>query len=504
MNAAVALTLALVAAYVVTLGWIWDSWWLIDSYYTHGPLVAALLALVVWRRRAVWRALPARPDARAWWLLGPGLLVHLAGASLTIDSLSALSLLLVVPGAVWLAAGRARLLALSTALALLVFAIPMPMFVTGKVAFELKEVATTAGLWLGNLLGLGAQRVGAEIVIPGQAQRLLVAAPCSGLRSLVALATLGYCVAFFLGRQDGARRWIVLSLSVPIALVSNIVRIAVLCALARWQGVGFASGLGHDLVGGAVWLLDLGLLLLADVWLSRGLPRGARALASTASAPSAGPPLRAPARLWPHVAVVCCVAPLLASLTAYRPVPESRGRAAAIGDRVGPYELVQTYPLDASYYRQLGTEDAAWRGYRAPDGGPLFLVAVFHDENWKSLHPPHICLRGSHMEITGDDAVEVEVGARRVEVGRIRARSDDNGDDYLSLYAYVAPGLVTGSYARFFLHHAPRALLRRPVRGCLVRAETWVEAGDGGPQRAHERCAGFLREFLPRIEALLR
>jgi exosortase len=268
-----AVFLPLLVGYATVFRWVWDSWVMPESYYSHGPIVLVAAVVLVWVRRADWHAAPARPDGTGWLLLAPGLCIHACGAALTIDSLSAASLCLSIPGAVLLGLGRARWRALLPILWLPVFAVPMPMFVTGTLAFELKEFAIGAGLELARLGGVDAVRVGAEIAVGAEAQRLQVADPCSGLRSLVSLTTLGYCIAFFLGPQRGARRWILLGAAVPIAILSNVVRIAVICWMASEWGTGFATGTGHDILGYAVWGFDLAVLLLIDLWLSRRMRR---------------------------------------------------------------------------------------------------------------------------------------------------------------------------------------------------------------------------------------
>lgn len=263
MKRVLAVFLPLLVAYAGTWIWIWDSWHLEDSYYSHGPLVPLVAAAVIFARRRTWSAAPARVEPAGWWLLGPGLFLHLAGAALMIDSLSALSLCLSVPGAALLAVGRARLRSLWPALWLVVFAVPLPIFVTGKLAFALKEFAIDRALELGNALGLGAERLGARIRVPGQDELIPVADPCSGLRTIVALTTLGYCVAFFVG-PSGWRRWILLASALPIAVVTNVLRIAAICFVARDYGVRYATTTAHELLGWLAWAVDFALLLAVD------------------------------------------------------------------------------------------------------------------------------------------------------------------------------------------------------------------------------------------------
>jgi exosortase len=262
--------LPVLLGYAATLVWVFDSWMLPESYYSHGPVLPLVAAAVLWARRRDWAAAPACVDTRGWWLLGAGLLVHLCGAALMIDSLSAASLVLSVPGAVWVAVGAARVRRLWPVLLLLVFAVPLPIFMTGRIAFELKEVAMNLSLSLNDLLGLDTVRRGADLFVAPHPEPLEVADACSGLRSLIALTTLGYCVAFFLGAQTGIRRWVLLLSAVPIAVVTNVVRISAICWAARSQGVVWASTTGHEILRWAAWLVALALLLALDRLLTRG------------------------------------------------------------------------------------------------------------------------------------------------------------------------------------------------------------------------------------------
>ena len=259
----------LLLAYAGTLWWIAESWMIQDSYYSHGPLVPLLMVFLLRRDRAQWRAQPVEPDGRAWWLLAPALGLHLAGAALTIDSLSALSLVLTLPAAAWLALGRARLRGQWPTLWLTLFSVPMPMFVTGRLAFELKELAVGVAIAFGNALGLGAHRDGPNLFVPGQVHPLVVEDPCGGLRSLLALLTLGYVVAFFLGSRRGLRPYVLLAAAAPLAVMVNMLRITGLCFAAKWWGVEVATTTAHDVLNVGEWVVALILLIGLDRLLSR-------------------------------------------------------------------------------------------------------------------------------------------------------------------------------------------------------------------------------------------
>ena len=185
---------------------------------------------------------------------------------------------------------------------------------------------------------------------------------------------------------------------------------------------------------------------------------------------------------WVSVAVLWALAPLLLTLSIYRPFTPSRGRAGALPTDLPGFALIEERAMTPRHYELLGTDDAAWRVYRrVSDGAHVFVIAVYHRENWKSVHPPHICLRGSDMAILDDGELEVEIDGEPLAVGRILTHHNPARADYVSLYVYGAGGLTTASYPEFFMHHAPSALLRQPIEGFLLRVEAYVGAdGDQG------------------------
>lgn len=269
MSQALSVFLPLVVAYGATLWWVVESWFQDGSYWSHGPLVPVVAVAVIWLRRAEWRTQPSCWDRRGWVLLLPALLLHLSGTALMVDSLSGASIVLAVPGAAWLALGRNRLRGSWPALWFVAFAIPLPIFVSGRLVFELKELVITAAIGLTNLLGVALTRSGAELHVPGQRETLLVADPCGGLSSLLSLLTLGYCVAFFVGERNLRRRLVILLLAGPIAILANVLRVTGICLFAYWRGVPWAATVGHDLLNVCEWVMALLLLFVVDRCVSR-------------------------------------------------------------------------------------------------------------------------------------------------------------------------------------------------------------------------------------------
>ena len=113
--------------------------------------------------------------------------------------------------------------------------------------------------------------------------------------------------------------------------------------------------------------------------------------------------------------VLWLLAPLVLALSLWRPEQLQSRRAQAFHPLVAGFELVENRTITPRYVRLLGTSDVTWRVYRDGSGRRVFVTCVFHESNWKSLHPPHICLRGSNMEILEDSVQTIRLGDRELQ-----------------------------------------------------------------------------------------
>lgn len=204
------------------------------------------------------------------------------------------------------------------------------------------------------------------------------------------------------------------------------------------------------------------------------------------------------------IIVLWLLAPLLLLLSSVRPPNPRNDRARNMPDVIGEYTVVKKQKIRADIANLLGTRDVAWRIYRDALGNRYYMTIVFHDSNWKSLHPPHICIRGSNFSINSDLTVDGNMpDGRKIWLGRLLATEKKRRHrDYVSLYAFVGQDFVTPSYMRFFLEHAPRALFRRATSGFLLRVEAFV--GKDGQLATEKRCWKMFQAFLPAGEALIK
>lgn len=221
----------------------------------HAFLVPLISGFLIWQSRE--RLARSRP--RVFWPALPvvlvALIVYFQSVVLIRSHLpQGLSMLLALYGAVLLLLGPAVMRHLFLPIAFLVFAITLPDQVMNEITFQLQMIASQ-GAWV-VLSVLGAV-LGYETLIEGNVLRLLtddgrdlplnVAEACSGMRMVVAFYALAGGFALGACREWWQRIALVL-LAAPIAVLMNIVRVAVL-GLLTLVDPNLADGNAHTVIG---------------------------------------------------------------------------------------------------------------------------------------------------------------------------------------------------------------------------------------------------------------
>ena len=256
------LSVLLIAIYHGILLRLGDQWYM-DPDYSHGFLVPLLALYFVWERRRELLTLPVIPNMAGIGLLGFGLLMLVVGSAGAELYLQRTSLIVVIAGLVLLILGSASLRMLAFPIAFLLFMVPLPAIVVNAIAFPLQLFAAkTATFCLFNF-GIPVLREGNVIVLAGTT--LEVAEACSGIRSLQALLALGTVYAYFT-QSVMWKRWVLVLLSIPIAIVANAFRVSGTGILAHYWGAQAAEGFYHTFSGWLIFLVAFALLLACG-WL---------------------------------------------------------------------------------------------------------------------------------------------------------------------------------------------------------------------------------------------
>ncbi|MFZ4766830.1 MAG: exosortase/archaeosortase family protein [Roseimicrobium sp.] len=259
--------------------------WLVGVWrnptWQHGALAPPIAAFLIWRRRRTLAAMEPRPSAWGLLLCAICLVLYWGGYRGNFYYLGYASLQLVVAGVVVWLWGWQFFWRMGFAWLILGFAWPY-LFLEDTLAFKLRHLMVTGTTFLLKAGGLEVLQDGTRItsaiadgVEQGALFNLNVDGPCSGLRSLFALMMVGALFGYFRQRSTW-RRLLLFALSVPLAVLANMVRILVLVLASVAFGSEFAVGRGeeytsnfHLLTGVAVFIFALGGLILSERTLNR-------------------------------------------------------------------------------------------------------------------------------------------------------------------------------------------------------------------------------------------
>lgn len=177
----------------------------------------------------------------------------------------AFSLILLLIGGFVLILGKARARTSSFGLAFLLFCIPIPDALLGRIIYWLQSGSAAIAEIFFNLSGAPVLREGFIFRLPRIS--IEVAQECSGIRSSLALLILALLVAHF-SFQPFWKKLVFVLAGLCMMLIKNGIRIAALTLLANYVNPNFLYGSLHH-QGGVVFFL-IGLALLLPVfWLLR-------------------------------------------------------------------------------------------------------------------------------------------------------------------------------------------------------------------------------------------
>ncbi|MBN2190835.1 MAG: exosortase/archaeosortase family protein [Candidatus Aureabacteria bacterium] len=248
--------------YWPTFLWMKERFEWAGSYYSHGFIVPFIVAFLVWKKKEVFIGSVKPADAGLTMLI-ISLFIHVISYAWKIYFISGFSMIFTLAGLIVYLFGFRALKELWFPLSFLIFMIPLPILVIDNVSFKLKIFVAQVATHIINLLGIQAERQGSEVIL--QNTSLMIGSPCSGLRSLISLTALGSLYAYLVNLTN-TRKMILFISSIPLALLSNIIRVVLLLWVARGWGSEAATGWFHDFSGLLVFVFAfLGLKITDNI-----------------------------------------------------------------------------------------------------------------------------------------------------------------------------------------------------------------------------------------------
>lgn len=546
--------------------WWGYQWFDAASETEHGLLILAISGWLFWRnlQRAESpelrvesltsadrtgsseRSVPNSTWAALAAIVG-GLGLHALGFAAQQARVSIIALLLFGWGVLRLAGGRRWGRAAAFPLAFMVFAIPLNALDSAGLWLRMWVVDASTGLAHGA--GIGVLRSGTQLLAPDGSYNYDVAAACSGVRSLMALAALSL-LAGYLNFRSWWRRGSVLLLSFPLVYLGNVVRISAIVFAAQWGGPTWGNR-AHEVMGYGVFVIVLGGVLLAiAAWMRLAPERSLESDPPGTARPSGVSPRTAgvshpiidkvsvdPAggavgqgRLmddkwrWPTGMIVGLLAVGEMLFLHHLATLPPRGQVGVVLAVDGKNPAVLPVVAGAEWLGRSSAVTPAEREILPPDTGfsrmiyfnrrdptkAVLLSIVLSGRDRTSIHRPELCLMGQGWTIEGaserrfDFPGRTDAGfpmtllrvQREVSVPAARGKSPARVVvPQFVAYWFVSGETVVASHWQRLAHDA----WNRVVHG---RADRWAYVlmqtdAAGGEEAAVARMQAVLRETLP-------
>ena len=237
--------------------WLVESW-LVNPYYLHGFIVAfASLCLIIYRAK---NSKIEKDNNKVWvYYIAAGVVLYVIGFSIGLNYLKAVPIFFILLSVAYLLGGKAFGDNLRFPLLFPIIAVPIPFLpeLTAFLQFLMAALSTS----ILQIFGYEIHAEGALIHLPNAT--FLIAEPSSGIQSLVALLTLMIPVVYFTKTSSGKKVYLYL-LIVPIAILSNLLRIITLFLVGYYYGEKFADQFWHD--QGNIVFFGIALTLLFLTW----------------------------------------------------------------------------------------------------------------------------------------------------------------------------------------------------------------------------------------------
>jgi EpsI family protein len=505
--------------------WWGYQWFNPDSETEHGVLILGIAGWLFWRSLkddSHGSNEGQRGAALAAMLMALGL--HAAGFVAQQARISIVALLLFSWGGLTLAGGRRWGRAAAFPLAFMLFAVPVNVLDSVGFWLRLWVIEATAGL--AHLAGFAVVRNGTQLFAPDGSYQYDVAAACSGVRSLMALAALTLLIGYLNFRGWG-RRIGVWALCLPLTYLGNVVRIAAVVFAGQWWGQRAGERV-HEWAGFTVFLVVLGGVLLAVEAMRRWWPERSEIEdgKSEFGYRSAGRKeikchVLRDTRVWRVAALVVVVAGAeMVFLGWLAGLPPRGGVGVQLAvDGKNPVELPTfigtewigrsaevtaveraILPADTGYARKnyVAVGDAKQR---------VFVSVVLSGRDRTSIHRPELCLVGQGWSIESGTQEHFNYPARpdagfaatvlRVRREVITARGRVAVPELVAYWFVDAERVVATNSGRFWRDAWNRLAHGRPDRWAYVLVQTSATDGEAA---ALARMQAVLTGTLPAFQ----
>jgi exosortase D (VPLPA-CTERM-specific) len=494
-----------IASYWIPLSGIVNTW-INDGDYSYGFLIPVISAYLFWEKRDELRNI----NIRSSWVVLPVLILAvilsiygILGSSGNI-SRPLIPVLIILFTAFCFGIGLTWKMILP--LGFLVFMVPLPAVLDRTIGVFLKSISSKLGGEMLRLLGHSVHIRG-NVIDLGITQLQVVDA-CSGLRFLFPLIALGIVYAFFFENVAWKRVVCVLA-TIPIAIITNVLRIGITGQLVYSYGSEMAEGFFHGFSGWAVFMVAFVMLFILGRIL-RLFPPKAKSEPPDAAGSNRQENHIEPVRKSGKAAFVTSIALLvivggLSMSTEAMPPLKINGGIEGFPLTFENWEGRQE-SIDPEITEESGAEGAFSASYHSTAGESVSLYMGYRSsafmENENFFHSPTVCLPSSGWKTIEKSRYTVADVPKFGKLTVTRMIMKSMGNRMLVYFWFQTKDQASYDKNIHRYHLARHAIKRDNTHALFIRPITMVQKNES-LQDAEKRMDGFVRDMMAALFSFL-
>lgn len=239
----------------------WDT---VD--YTHAYFILPLSLWLTWRKRAYLKELipasPSRGEQKtksgnslfSFSLLVFGILMFMFGWREDYQLIYTLSIVPLLYGLISYLYGMNTAKALSFPILYLLLLVPPPFGILDSITLPMRHGISVVTEMILNLFNYPIKREGLLLSIGYH--DIFMGQPCSGFRSLITMFSL-VLVYIYISKAGLAKKLILTSFIIPLALLGNLIRVITLCLITFHFGEEAGQGFFHNFSGIVIFIITI-------------------------------------------------------------------------------------------------------------------------------------------------------------------------------------------------------------------------------------------------------
>ncbi len=427
----------------------YDKWFWAGSYYSHSPLVVIAFFWLFIRRLKNYTSLPEKTSRYlfGFFIITLSFFVYLIGLWKNISTLITWSMFSFVIGNSVLFFGKNFVIKNIGIFIYLLLAIPVPEVFIDRFTFGLNLFASYSSGLLLSLIYPSTIRSGNILQVNGY--DILITPECSGLSNLLSMFSVVWLMA--LVQRKRIISTIDYLVSIPAAIISNIIRIIVVTVLVVNGYEQLALEDWHYEIGIGVFIVIIILIALYNEF-----PFKIKNIHFKISFDRLILFFDKNKKIINYYIVILLILSSAGFIISRISTKNSDSEILLkdkIPDSIGNWKS-RDESIDDYYYTQLSTNNLLMRAYREKEnkneGDDVYLFIIRSKDNVSAFHRPEVCLRGEGYELITDSQMDLPLKNNKVIPVR-RMVFVDKGEGLLVYYWYYINGENTKNTLKYQL-----------------------------------------------------